>query len=297
MFELNTIKNIVTIAKAVLANNMLAYVKGIANNLYGTNNKDCGCGSICGMRSLYQFIVQAEWRQSEMYNRDDYQLLISKLFRCMSLQPEYYKYTGGTSVINATITPPAGSSGTPMLQESTMSIVPPAGSSFIPVNAEDLQKLIGMDLIGITREGVGMQNIDNTRFDYYNFDVSTGQVFIKSAANGHEIFTFHWQRLGQSSSDKPSDEKVITQTITANANYKYTIPAGYLLQEVIVTPTVNLSAFAIGNTDGGQDIMIAIPVNANDDELFSVKIYTDTDRDIWFNGITGSTTIRIYLRL
>lgn len=225
MFNLDNIKNIVVIAKSVLADNMLAYAKSIANNLYGVNNKDCGCGSICGMRSLYQFITQAAWRQLDMIDDDNYQLLINQIFRCMSLQPDYYKYTGGVNVINATVsnghTDVAG--GGTSWAEFNMPLVPPKGSTVIPIQAEQQEMLKSAVIITILREGVGMQDKDSSRNNYYSFDANSGKVTIKTAANGKEIFQVIYKRIidGSSSLVQP---KVTTTQYTY---FKYSNDGGH----------------------------------------------------------------------
>lgn len=86
------------------------------------------------------------------------------------------------------------------------------------------------------------------------------------------------------------------ETVSANANKKYTIPAGKLLEKIVVIPSAAIAGFGVGTTDGGFEISPALPVADSSAELFSLNIYANADKDIWFNGITSSTTIKIYLR-
>lgn len=86
------------------------------------------------------------------------------------------------------------------------------------------------------------------------------------------------------------------EMISTDANIKYTIPAGKLLEKIVVIPTDDLSGFGIGTQDGGFDIYPVMPVGANAAEVIVINKYGSGDTDIWFNGITSQTTIKIYLR-
>lgn len=129
-----------------------------------------------------------------MTDNEDYQVMISKLFNCMSLQPEYYVYTGGVNVINATvISQGGGTSGGNNISDS-FEITPPSDTTVIPVLTSDKHKLIGATSIVVLREGIGMQTKDNTRPDYFSFDNTTGEITITSPASGTEIFTIIYSK-------------------------------------------------------------------------------------------------------
>lgn len=87
-------------------------------------------------------------------------------------------------------------------------------------------------------------------------------------------------------------------TITTTGNYQYVIPAGKLLQEIVVLPTADLAGFSVGSTENGSDISPVLPVSASNPDSGTIMMnkYAKTDRSVWFNGITSSTTIKIYLR-
>lgn len=295
MFDAEVIQNIISIAKYVLSRKMQSYVQNLANGLKTPNEKS-GCGCICGMKSLYNFIIQAEWRQSEMIDNENYQLLIAKIFKCVSLQPEYYTYMGGGNVINATIIPPSGGSNNYSYSQFPLEMTPPEGTTVLPLTDSDKQKLIGNTIIEVSREGIGMQTADNTRPDYYSFDSNTGEITINSAANGLEIFRIVYSALtfnnGSIVENNISGEEV---SLGVNTDTPYTIPSGKILEKVVVTPSVLLTAFGIGNTSADKNIVPSVQLASGAGTLFSLNIYANGDTDVWFNGITGQTNITIYL--
>lgn len=191
-FTAQNITNIINVAQLVLADNTLKYVGNLAQGLKQPNDKS-GCGSVCGMKSLYQFITQALYRQSEMTGNANYQTLIGQLFECISLTPEWQTYTGGANVINAAVTPLTGNSYS--YADISMNRTPAAGSTVIPTSTQDQQTLIGTTITLILREGVGMQTTDNTRPDYYSFNPATGQITLNVAANGAEQFQIIYKTL------------------------------------------------------------------------------------------------------
>jgi hypothetical protein len=193
-FDLSTIQNIVSIAKAVHGNARYAYVNNRSN---GVNKVNPGCRvcSACSMAMLYQFIQTAEYRQSEMYTLTAYQNMIAQLFECMSLQPEYYSYTGGSDVINATITPQVSSVN--YWQSFDLYTTPAGGSTVIPSDSNDQSVLSGTYITGVEREGEEMHSNEwsvNGSDGY----TSNGQITITTAANGSEEFHITYKKLTRS---------------------------------------------------------------------------------------------------
>ncbi len=79
-------------------------------------------------------------------------------------------------------------------------------------------------------------------------------------------------------------------------NSSFLIPDGKILEKIVVIGGTSTNNFGIGQTNGGYEVMTGVPIGINDAQLFELNIYSNGGKTIWFNGITGSTTIKIYLR-
>ena len=191
-FDLTTINNIITISKGVLGNRISSWASNNRNGIKKVNDKGETVSNVDTLL-LNIYIEMAEYRQSEIISNTTYQLMISKLFYGMSLQPEYYTYTGGTNVINSVITPPGGNGMS--YQTFKIPLIPTSGTTILPVLASDQANMVGATEVSISREGLDMQSFDNTRPDYFSFNSTTGQVTINTSANGSELFIISYQKL------------------------------------------------------------------------------------------------------
>lgn len=170
---------------------MNSYLTALNLGIKKPNDKS-KCGCLCGMKSLYLYIMIASYRQSEMTDVPDYQLLINNLFSCLSMLPDYYTFMGGGNVINAI--PSGGGTTSPAYKMYELFIVPAAGSTVIPTDAASQALIAGSSYISVDREGMDMQSINNTRPDYYSFNSTSGQITINTAANGSELFHISYQK-------------------------------------------------------------------------------------------------------
>lgn len=111
----------------------------------------------------------------------------------MSLQPEYYTYTGGVPVNNATVSVP--NTNNTSYADFTIQERPPAGTTVLPYLANDVLAMEGSAIISLKREGIGMQSIDNTRQDYFAYSPTPPIITLGNAANGSEIFEITYKKL------------------------------------------------------------------------------------------------------
>lgn len=81
--------------------------------------------------------------------------------------------------------------------------------------------------------------------------------------------------------------------VLLTANGSYTIPAGMIVEKIILTPAAT-ATLKIGTTNGGEEIMIADTVAGGADKSVTVDIIARADTIIYFTGLVGSTTILIY---
>lgn len=176
-YDLPTAKNIISVANAVMSSRMLGFVNDLANNSAPIRN-NCEFDQI---RSLYEFINQAGYRQSDMINLPDYQTLISQIYQYISLQPEWYTYTGGASVIGATVVPVSSKS---YYHSQTMNETPVAGTTVVPVTSGDQTILQSANLIGVFRNGSLLDPLASP--PDYQFNQITGIITLSVALNGQE---------------------------------------------------------------------------------------------------------------
>ena len=86
------------------------------------------------------------------------------------------------------------------------------------------------------------------------------------------------------------------ELIILNVNGTYNLPAGYLLEKMIIAPSVNMN-IAIGKTLGGDEISIAQAITGGVGEVYEVNVFANAAPvTIYFSGITASTTITILKR-
>lgn len=176
-YDLPTTQNIITVATAVMGDRMLEYVQNLANNS-ATQRTDCDFDAI---RSLYEFITQSNYRQSDMLAERNYQKLISQIYQYISLQPEWYTYTGGSNVIGATVTPLTSKT---YYKSKTIPGTYPNGTTIIPTDSGSQQILQSANLIGVFRNGY-LLDPNATPADY-SFNQLTGQITLNVALNGQE---------------------------------------------------------------------------------------------------------------
>jgi len=105
------------------------------------------------------------------------------------------QFTTGEGVYIYAQYPAAGSASATAYQTFTITQTPVLGSVIIPTDTPDQTAMVGAQIIGVTRDGLGMQSLNAGRPDYYSFNLATGQVTINTAANGAEIFQIQYQKL------------------------------------------------------------------------------------------------------
>jgi hypothetical protein len=82
---------------------------------------------------------------------------------------------------------------------------------------------------------------------------------------------------------------------TSAPNTSYTVPQGRLVTAIQVKSTANQTV-NVGITNGGGEIAQDIPLLANQDMLTGNNaLYADVTKTIYFTGLTGTNTIRIWL--
>jgi hypothetical protein len=85
--------------------------------------------------------------------------------------------------------------------------------------------------------------------------------------------------------------KSTSNTLTANSTLE--IAEGRLVTSIIVRPTVALTAFKIGTTPGGNDVLANTSVAANADKIINLNRYFRNKTTLYFSGIAGSVEIII----
>lgn len=91
-----------------------------------------------------------------------------------------------------------------------------------------------------------------------------------------------------------SDMDVITIN-TSGSTSSYEIPAGTLLDSIVVISTLS-GTIDIGTSVAGTEITEGLSITANEGTpLGAALYYAAVDTTIYFTGLTGSTTIKLYL--
>jgi hypothetical protein len=94
----------------------------------------------------------------------------------------------------------------------------------------------------------------------------------------------------------PQDLGVYT-FVTTNSSFQFNLVAGRLLEKCIVKSSAAMTAFSIGTADGVDDLFSWQPLDANQFILTTIDQYADINpRTIFFNGLVGSVTIKLYTR-
>lgn len=88
------------------------------------------------------------------------------------------------------------------------------------------------------------------------------------------------------------DAMISRATIVLEADGSFVIPAGYLLEKVLLIPAV-ASVISIGTTEGGEEVFLAGDVST-DGAVIALNVFTKVAKTIYFTGITSSTTIALY---
>lgn len=80
------------------------------------------------------------------------------------------------------------------------------------------------------------------------------------------------------------------------ASITYSIPIGVLLEKAIIKSNATMT-YTVSNTPGANDIPVGDTLAAGNLGLMYLDLYADTSsRTIYFEGLSGSVTIIIYLR-
>lgn len=96
------------------------------------------------------------------------------------------------------------------------------------------------------------------------------------------------QQLGSSSSDQGEKK-------TYNADGSYNLPAGFLLEKIIVLMGTS-SEVRIGTAPGLDDILPDQPMSS-DGEVVVLNIYTKAGRTLYFTGLNAGTSIIFFKRI
>lgn len=122
-----------------------------------------------------------------------------------------------------------------------------------------------------------------------------GQILIFDIETGEAVWTTpDWMPAGGNFDGRYV--KISPENKSYTADSSYSIPDGRILEKIVVIPSTDLAGFSVGTALSQGDIMPALPIDANDAQLFELNIYANGAMNIWFNGITAQTTIKIYLR-
>jgi hypothetical protein len=93
-----------------------------------------------------------------------------------------------------------------------------------------------------------------------------------------------WYEVGTAGSNR--DE------FSLSADGTRSVPSDRILTKILVLPTVNLAAFKIGTTAGGEELMTTAPVPSSDWTIVDVSKYFPSGGTIYFTGITTITQIK-----
>lgn len=86
------------------------------------------------------------------------------------------------------------------------------------------------------------------------------------------------------------------ELLTLNADGSYNLPAGYLLEKMVIVPSVDMD-IAIGKTAGGEEISMAQTITGGAGETFVINAFANPGAmTIYFSGITAATSIIIFKR-
>lgn len=200
---------------------------------------------------------------------------------------------------------------TPSLNYNTLSNILLAGIRIIPYTATatqsiyvDTVNLLDTVIVIMTREG--REIYSGTLPDEYQYNADAATITFNTPLESGERIKI--VTCGDSNLDNSAIASLTQQVQQALAaiqqpiinqystNSSYAIPVGTVLEKIVVMPTSNLTSFGVGLTNGGYEISPAVPVNANAADLFELNVYNNGGKIVWFNGITASTTIKIYIR-
>lgn len=88
--------------------------------------------------------------------------------------------------------------------------------------------------------------------------------------------------------------KIVLTGSTASITYQ--IPAGKLLEKAVVKSTATMT-FTVSTASGGSgDIPIGQTLTAGQYALGNIDIFAETAQNIYFEGLSGSVTITLYIR-
>jgi len=168
----------------------------------------------------------------------------------------------------------------------------------------DTTKLLNSYILIITREGNEIYEGDEE--DEYHYDPDAATItFNTPLESGERVKILVCGQSDLDLSDITTLRQEVTDALAAisapivnnyTGNSSYIIPDNKLLEKVVVIPSANTTAFSIGTTNGGTDILPALPINANNAAVEVLNLYGVSTTTIWFNGITSATQITIYLR-
>ncbi|WP_160711306.1 hypothetical protein [Chitinophaga solisilvae] len=86
------------------------------------------------------------------------------------------------------------------------------------------------------------------------------------------------------------------EELTFTSNNSYRIILGSMLEKITVVSPV-AQTLSIGTTAGGKDLLSDLLLEANAGNVIQLDVYAaQTDKMIFFSGITANTTIRFYKR-
>lgn len=99
-------------------------------------------------------------------------------------------------------------------------------------------------------------------------------------------------------SDLPIQTALVPPTSTYGGNTAYDIPAGSLLEKVVIIPTARDITVKIGTTSGGNDILFNTLIPNGGSLVASIDVYSDSGspKTVYISGITGTTKVIFYKR-
>jgi hypothetical protein len=129
----------------------------------------------------------------------------------------------------------------------------------------------------VTKAQIGLGNLPNALSDA--IDLNDSGTLATSAA----VY-----QLNSKITNSSIEERLLTE------NGSYTVWMNDLLEKIVVIPSSSIT-LSIGNTAADKDILEDLPLQAGVANVIQLDVFAyATNRQLFFNGISGNTTIRFY---
>lgn len=133
----------------------------------------------------------------------------------------------------------------------------------------------------VTKEQVGLGTLPNAKSDA--IDQNNSEQLATSAA------VFQLNQLLNKLEDK-------TEVITFDTNGVFEMEKGDLLETIVVLPQAPIT-LSIGNTEGGDDILLPMEFPAGSSYAIGLNVYADEQvKRLYLSGITAPVSIKFYKR-